>query len=91
MIKGITQSGFEFEVDPRVKQDWRLIKAIADVQSKEDDRAIEGTVKLINIILGEKEEEIISHIASLNDGYVPTAAIMAEIKDILNAIPNIKK
>lgn len=90
MIKGSTQSGFEFEIDPRVKSDWRVMKALADVQSKDDERIIPGMVNLIKFILGDREDALLNHIASMNDGYAPAKAIFAEIKDMLDAIPAIK-
>lgn len=90
MVKGTTQTGFDFEVDERIKSDWRVMKAIADVQSKDNNRVIPGMVNLINFILGDKEQKLLEHVAANNDGFAPTKALFSEIKDMLDAIPEIK-
>lgn len=90
MISGKTKTGFEFEVDARIKNDWRVVQAIADIQSKDESVVVPAMVNLIKLIIGEQEKELLEHIAESNDGFVPTTALYAEISDILGQIPAIK-
>ena len=90
MISGKTKTGFEFNVDSRVKNDWRVLRSIADIQSKDKSTQAKAVVQLIQLIIGEREEELLQHIAENNDGFVPAEVVYAEISDILGQIPAIK-
>ncbi|MCQ2087969.1 MAG: hypothetical protein MJZ37_07935 [Bacilli bacterium] len=90
MVKGKTKTGFEFEVDERIKNDWRVVHAIADIQSKDESIIVPAMVKLIKLIINNQEEALMEHIANNNEGFVPTNALYAEISDILTQIPAIK-
>ena len=90
MISGKKKTGFAFNVDSRVRNDWRVLRAIADIQSKDKSTQAKAVVQLIQLIIGEREEELLQHIAENNDGFVPAEVVYAEISDILGQIPAIK-
>lgn len=85
MIKGKTSSGFKFAIDERVKTDWRLIDAIASIDSGDITKQIAGMNSLADLILGERKDEFLEHIAKKNDGYAPIDIVSNELKEILQA------
>lgn len=83
-MKGKTQSGFEFEIDERIKTDWRITDAIADSQSDDNMKKIMAGKRLSELLLGKEDmDRLIKHVADLNDGFVPTEKIMEELTDII--------
>ncbi len=81
MISGKTSSGFEFEVNGNVVDDWRVVKAIAKTQKKGIE-STEGAVDLVELILGTQEDALCEHVAA-EDGTVSTSAIMTELTEII--------
>ena len=90
MIKGKTKSGFKYEVDERIKTDWRLVKAIADSQSNDDGIKLKAVSDMFSLVLGGNEELLMQHIANRNDGFVPMEQMNAEITEIIQSISNSK-
>ena len=83
-MKGKTRSGFKFEFDERILNDWRFLKAVAKADdSSNPSGMLAGTVELVSMIFGDKEQALMDHIASKNDGYVPQDAIKDELLDII--------
>ena len=83
-MKGKTKSGFKFDFDERILNDWRFLKAVAKADNNSDPSGmLAGTVELVSMIFGDKEDELMKHIASKNDGYVPQDAIKDELLDII--------
>lgn len=83
MIKGKTKTGFKFEIDERVLEDWNLLKAIGHAESEDPSERIRGVMSLAELLLGDKEDALKKHIADRNDGFVPTAEMSEAITDIL--------
>ena len=83
-MKGKTKSGFKFEFDERILNDWRFLKAVAKADdSSNPSGMLAGTVELVSMIFGDNEQALMDHIASKNDGYVPQDAIKDELLDIV--------
>ena len=92
MIKGKTSTGFEFEVNEKIVNDWRFMKIMAATLSKEDARRIDGYTSLVNLMLGAGGEEKLCAHCTDDDGMIPIDRISDEIMDIMNAInENAKK
>ena len=90
-MKGKTKSGFKFDFDERILNDWRFVKAIAKADNTSNPSAmLAGTVELVSLIFGDKEDALMEHIASKNDGYVPQDAIKDEIIDIIEQGKDLK-
>lgn len=85
MFKGVTSSGFEYEVSLRIKKDWRFVKALAKSESKDESEMLWGTTRVVELLLGEQEEALQEHLAE-EDGVVPTEKLMDTVREILNAI-----
>lgn len=90
IVSGVTSTGYEFEVDDKIKYQWPFVRAIADADSDDASKKIAGSVKLVELVVGKDENRLMEHIAKLNDGDIPTKAVNEEITEILNAI-NSKK
>lgn len=90
MITGKTKSGFKFSIDERIKDDWRVLSAIADCESADESKKIVGLSSLVDIILGNQKVEFLDHIAKKNDGFVPSSAVMDDVTSILNAMNELK-
>lgn len=92
MIKGITESGFEFEVDDRCLSDWKFMKAIAKSDSKDQVEQLQGAVTMVNMLLGEEgEEKLIEFVAKDNDGYAPSDKVSAIVKEIFTEVKKINE
>ena len=83
MIEGKTKSGFEFSVDERVGNDWRLIKLIDKAENGNPAERVQATSKLVSFLLGDNEERLEKHIADNNDGFIPMPELTKELFDII--------
>lgn len=90
MITGKTKSGFKFEVDERIKNDWSLVSAIADAECDDESKRIIGINSLVNIILGAQKQKYFEHIKKKHEGYMPIDVIVDDITSILNSINELK-
>lgn len=91
MAKGKTPNGFKFDFDDRIIKDWRFVNAIADSQSTEPQIQIAGATKMINLLLGSDGLAALEKfIADRNDGFVPTEALMEEVRAILESSQKLK-
>lgn len=79
MIKGKTKSGFNFEIDEEVVNDYEFIEVLADV----DENPLK-TPKLFKMLLGDEQtEKLKEHIKSKN-GKTPVKVMTEELIEILN-------
>lgn len=85
MIEGKTRTGFKFKIDERIKNDWRVVSAIAMVEGTNTADQIKGIAELVKLVIGKDEQKLADHIAKKNDGFVPMQAVTDELTDILSA------
>ena len=85
MIKGKTESGFEFSYDQRLLSDWRVMEAIAYADSPDNIKKVKGTRDLIAFLLGDNKDSLLEHIQKNNDGYIPVDVLQKELFDILSS------
>lgn len=90
MIDGKTRNGFKFSIDERVLDDWRLLTAIAQSESKDPSVQIQGAHNLVTLLLGDKEQDLMEHISKKNDGYVPAIVVTETITEILTTVKELK-
>ena len=87
MIKGITKSGFSFEIEENALDDMRIIDAMAVAMADDADNAerLAANSTASVLILGkEQRARLYDHIAARCEGRVPIAEFEAELADILN-------
>ena len=89
-MKGKTKSGFKFDVNEAVLEDWEVMKAIADMDSGDASRVLRGTVKFVSMVLGDEEEALVKHIRSKNKGACSQDAMFNEVMEIIDSLKEIK-
>ena len=89
-MKGKTKSGFKFDVNEAVLEDWEVMKAIADMDSGDASRILRGTVKFVGMVLGDEEEALVKHIRSKNKGACSQDDMYNEVMEIIDSIKEIK-
>lgn len=90
MVEITTQTGFKCSISKRIVEDWRLLEAISDIESKEPKRMQSGTFAMVNIVFGENKKDLIEHIQKLNDGLCPTSEMMKETNDVITQLKELK-
>ena len=89
-MKGETKSGFKSDVNEAVIDDWETMKAIADMDSGDASRVLQGTVKFVNMVLGDEETALVEHIRSKNKGACSQESMFNEVMEIIDSIKEIK-
>lgn len=90
MVTGKTKTGFKFETDERVLEDWRLVLNIEKAESTDMKVRVKGVAELVHLLLGENEPKLLEHIAKRNDGFMPVDAIVEELADIIKETKELK-
>jgi hypothetical protein len=87
MLKGTTESGFEYELDENVLDNWDLLEAI---QRYQDGETMAGTL-MLRTLLGPEQTKRLRAFAMTESG-TPSASKMFEIfSEIATKIPALKK
>ena len=91
-MKITTKGGFKFELDDRITDDWRVLRAISKADnSSNPEEMIAGTVELVSLIFGKDENRLIEHIKAKNDGFVPMSVLKDELLSTLTRANSLKK
>lgn len=85
MITGITRSGFSFDVNENIVEDWRVVEALAATSAESDIERTRGVVSLVNLLLGERKTALITSVTR-EDGIAHIQDVMDNVSDILDAI-----
>ena len=95
MIKGKTDSGFEFEIDERRLEDIRLVDAVAKVEKGADMiAAAKAYLTIRQVLLGEEQnEKLIAFIGSLHaeDDIIPAKEVNDTIIEIMGKVGELNK
>lgn len=87
MIGGKTKTGFSFEVDEKMLNDWRLTRALVKMQDKTNTaERFKGVDEALTLLLGDKVDDLMDHLVKKNKGYAPIEKLTAEIKDIMDSV-----
>lgn len=82
MVKHIkTATGFECDIDDSAIDDMELFDAIADLQAGE----VMAVPSVINKLVGDNKKALYDH-CRLENGRVPTQAVISEITNILTEL-----
>ena len=85
IIKGKTDTGFEFEIDPSVGDDWELLESIVEA-----DKNTLALIDVLNrIFKPEKINELKEHVRDEN-GIVSTTKMSVELANIFSKIGELK-
>lgn len=86
MLKGITESGFEFEIDEESLDDWELLELLQEI----DDGNIGKLSKAIVFMLGEEQYTKLKNFIKARDGKIKASVMVDEFSSIMNANKEIK-
>lgn len=89
-MKGKTKSGFKFDVNEAMLDDWEVVEAVADMDGEDESLKIRGMVRFVSLVLGENKKLLIDHIRSKNDGACPSETMFSEVMEIINSVKEIK-
>lgn len=89
-MKGTTKSGFKFNIDERIIEDWRLIDAIAMAESDDPGEQVRGTKAVADLLLGKDKASLIKFIQDKNDGFVPATEMTNVIAEIITTVRELK-
>ena len=89
-MKGTTKSGFKFNIDERIIEDWRLIDAIAMAESDDPGEQVRGTKAVTDLLLGKDKASLIKFIQDKNDGFVPATEMTNVIAEIITTVRELK-
>ena len=85
MITGTTSSGFTYQIDENVLQDYELLEAIAETETK----TIMIT-RVVRLLLGDDIDKLKNHVRDEN-GRVSIEKMNVEITEIFEAQKKLKK
>lgn len=87
MRKGTTSTGFAYEFDETCADDMRFVELLAEMESDEATSfsQIAAAGKATELLLGRTgKKALYAHIGAAHEGRVPTAALFAELQDIMS-------
>ena len=79
MVKGKTESGFEFEIDEQAANDMRVIDAMVEVE----EGNLGGVSRLISLLFTKEQKKAFYDHLRLENGRVPLDTASKEIFEIL--------
>lgn len=82
MIKGKTSSGFEWEVDDDVKDDYELIELFQTA----DEGSAKALTDAYKRILGEEQYKKMKEFMRNDKGRVPASKMLAAMNEIVNSL-----
>lgn len=77
--KGVTKSGFEYQVDAELLNDMELLDAISDMENN-----FLNLSKVVRKVLGEEQRKALYDHVRDESGRVPVDAVSAEFVEILS-------
>lgn len=86
MIKGTTKTGFEFELEDEVLDDYELLEILAEV-----DQGNYGLItKMVTLLLGEEQKEALKAHIRANSKRVSAKKLLDEVTEIFQASNSLK-
>lgn len=89
-MKGKTKSGFQFNIDERILEDWRVIDAIGLSESADASEQLQGARKLVDLILGTEKQKLYDFLTERNNGFVPTTEVVKIVTEIITESKELK-
>ena len=90
-MKVTTKSGFECEINERILEDWRFVRAVAKSNSDDENNKIHGAVEIVSLLMGTNEEAFYKYLSSKDpDGIVSESAVTDDLVSIIDQIKALK-
>lgn len=81
MLRGKTESGFEFELEEEVLDDWELLECFRNIDKGEAEYIIDAA----KILLGEEQYEKLKIFMKEKHGRVKSSLMAVEIANIFSS------
>ncbi|MBS4769665.1 hypothetical protein KG090_00620 [Carnobacteriaceae bacterium zg-ZUI240] len=76
-MKGVTSSGFQFEIDSQNLNNYELLESIVDM---EDEPTL--IIKVLRLLLGKEGAKNLKEHVREKNGFVDMSKVMSEVEDI---------
>lgn len=90
MVKGKTKSGIAFELDERIKDDWRITYLLVNMQQKKGNTFEIGKSmnQLLALIFGSDDGTyaFMTEVADKHDGICSASVMLEELNEMFAAI-----
>lgn len=86
MIKGTTTTGFKFEIDEEVFNDYELLEALREIDTGNESAIVDVTNCMLT---GEQKEALKNHLRN-EKGRVGALEMISEIAEIMKASKDAK-
>lgn len=86
MVKGKTESGFEFELNEQALTDFRLLDLLSEIE----DGNVSSSVKAIKFLLGDEQKEKLYDFCKNEDGFIPADEVIKVFGEIMNSCKQTK-
>lgn len=81
MLRGKTESGFDFEIDEEILDDYDFLELLCKI----DEGETSLTIKMVDMLLGEEQKEKLKNHVRNTSGRVSAKRLLAEVMEIFNA------
>ena len=85
MIEGKTKTGFAYSVSENIVKDYRYVRAVAKLRKGDNTDKFLAFDTLSTLLLGDRVEDLITHVETLHDGFAPIEAVATEMNEIIEA------
>lgn len=86
MIKGETATGFKYEIQKDVLDDYELVEAVGEIEV-----SASAIPRVLTLLLGEEQKNKLKDHVRNESGRVPMSAMNKEIMDIMSNQSQVKK
>ena len=87
VIKGETSSGFSYEVNEKVRQNWLFVKAVARAENAPTDEGkVLALVDVVHLLMGDEGENRLCEHLMDEEGMVPSDRLISEVREILQQL-----
>lgn len=83
MVKIVTESGFECEINENSLRDWRFVHALRDMSHKDAVVKMQGVYNMVLLILGEEGEKRLSEHVADDTGFIDAGKMAKEVNEIV--------
>lgn len=82
MVTGVTKTGFGYEIDEEILDDYEFLEILLKIDEGETAYAL----KMVDRLLGEKQRDQLKEHLRTEKGRVPATKLIAETMEIFESI-----
>ena len=86
MISGKTETGFEFNIDKRVLEDWNFVELLA----KADEGDLSASIRAFKMLLGEDQYNNLKTHLTDKDGFLSSESMSEALVEIMTSTQDLK-